>query len=585
MRTSLLLGAIVAGSISIPMAWGQCYLEDSTSTCVVCWKTTSRKITTMSECPKGAISLEWTKPLPQKLLADTDNPTSYKFKVDLSMFNVTAVSAKGKLWDIPHSNLHSCPSDKGACTPFVGNTPGLSTHTPSSLGNLSVDGVYVSEIFDANVKLSADRYTIIAHNRFYVPDPEQSDEQECYPNCKIKYDAAAGVLKEVVEAAGAPSTDAYVGTGIVGCVMLGIALAAAWGARSGKLNIDAIMKSLFRDEVLLPAETMCIVGDCITFTMTFFSEIMEDNQLKEVIPPGAFFLCTGWISSICVFCHNCFQIWYLIKLKRQDPALMKEICKKLSISDEDAAIYLGGKKGNRRDSTIIEQNLLEQWGLNKLARKRQIHLLTMFFEEGPFAALSAYVLVKATSVEVIVVVAFGLATLQLGGKMAAVSSYADHLTKQRELEISIHRAIAEDEGMIEKFDSVAYCSEKSMRLSTLASSMETGSGGGGGSLWSQGMVGSTGVVGYGQKHGLTPEKASSPRLGPDSTGVVGDGKPLPAPDPASNLRFADSADIAWKLQDVDSSLTVSEMVNPPFMPNSENHTGFLGSDVCGIAKP
>jgi len=288
MPTSLLLAVIVAGWN--PMAWGQCYLEDASATCAVCWKTTSTKVTTMGECPKDAIMIEWTKPLPAEFESEKAIPTTYTFKIDMSKFNVTKVEAKGAPWHIPHSNIHSCPADKGACTPFVANTPGLSTHTAASTGNLlKSDGIHFTESFETEVKLSANRYTIIAHNRFFVSDTKQTTDQSCYPTCKIKYDACVGVSRTVVLPSATTSTDAYIGTGIIGVVMVGAVLATAWGARSGKLDLQAIMKKLFRDEVLLPSETLCVLGDALTFTMTSTSEILVDRNLKDRIPPALFF--------------------------------------------------------------------------------------------------------------------------------------------------------------------------------------------------------------------------------------------------------------------------------------------------------
>jgi len=466
MPTSLLLTVIVA--VSIPTAWGQCYLEDAGAPCAVCWKTSSTKVITMAECPQGAISVEWTKPLPAELIADTDNPTQYRFTIDVSKFNVTAVIAKGAPWHIPHSNIHSCPADKGACTPFVKNTPGLSTHTAAMLGNLTSDGIHISESFHTSVKLSANRYTIIAHTRFFVPDTAQTAGQSCYPKCKNKYDTAVGITRSVVLPKAATSTDAYIGTAIIGVVMVGFVLAVAWGARSGKVNLDAIMKSVLRDEVLLPTETLMILGDCITFTMTFTSEILKDNNLKDIIPASMFFLATGWIASLYCFAHNGYQMWWIFKKKANDPEVISTICKKMGIKEEDMAPYVSGKG---RISRIAQYDLFRQYDSNRLALQRQLsYLVTMFFEEGPFTVLSAYILVKAEAVEVIVVVAFGLAAVQLGAKIVAVSGYIGHLHHKRELEDSIKRSMGADQMPIEI---VRMLSEPSA---------DGGGGGGGGSV-------------------------------------------------------------------------------------------------------
>ena len=65
---------------------------------------------------------------------------------------------------IAHFNLHSCNDNVGLCTPFVKNTPGLSTHSAVKTGTLSVDGV---GHFVSDVSLDQGVYTVIAHARWF----------------------------------------------------------------------------------------------------------------------------------------------------------------------------------------------------------------------------------------------------------------------------------------------------------------------------------------------------------------------------------------------------------------------------------
>jgi hypothetical protein len=60
----------------------------------------------------------------------------------------------------------------GICTPFVANTPGLSTHSSELQGNFTKgtgadDGKFF-ESFTSVFSLPADTYTIIGHGRVYM---------------------------------------------------------------------------------------------------------------------------------------------------------------------------------------------------------------------------------------------------------------------------------------------------------------------------------------------------------------------------------------------------------------------------------
>jgi hypothetical protein len=52
--------------------------------------------------------------------------TIYRFAVDPTTVSHYQYAVKGTKWDVPHANIHSCVSTVGFCTPFIGNTPGLS---------------------------------------------------------------------------------------------------------------------------------------------------------------------------------------------------------------------------------------------------------------------------------------------------------------------------------------------------------------------------------------------------------------------------------------------------------------------------
>lgn len=68
-----------------------------------------------------------------------------------------------------HPPLAASFSRIGTCTPFVEDTPGLSTHTSADTALLDADG-YAA--FSADLELEAGLYTIIAHLRFYTLDDD-----------------------------------------------------------------------------------------------------------------------------------------------------------------------------------------------------------------------------------------------------------------------------------------------------------------------------------------------------------------------------------------------------------------------------
>ena len=73
---------------------------------------------------------------------------------------------------IAHFNLHSCNDNVGLCTPFIKDTPGLSTHSAVKTGTLSADGVGQ---FVSDVSLDEGVYTVIAHARWFDAHGLQHD--------------------------------------------------------------------------------------------------------------------------------------------------------------------------------------------------------------------------------------------------------------------------------------------------------------------------------------------------------------------------------------------------------------------------
>ena len=134
----------------------------------ICWETNTvtEVRTQLDACPDG-LFIEFIKELPEIVYEGKTYESSFKLTVDPTKGYVVEKQANSAdvLVDIPHANIHSCLAKIGFCTPFVGNTPGLSTHTTALNGDFASGGVTT---FTNEVSLTADGYTIIAHGRVFV---------------------------------------------------------------------------------------------------------------------------------------------------------------------------------------------------------------------------------------------------------------------------------------------------------------------------------------------------------------------------------------------------------------------------------
>ena len=175
-------------------------------------------------CPPG-LNMEFQQPLlPEQVRAHEENIAKYRFTIPPS-FAVHKQEKNGLHHDIPHANIHSCFSNIGFCTPFVKNTPGLSTHTSAQVGNFTAIGAQVKQPimpyyiehtntkyllqiwalamwskwvnyldhifilqFTSEVILDEGLYTVIAHGRVFIDDGA------------IKYDIARALKLEVLPA-------------------------------------------------------------------------------------------------------------------------------------------------------------------------------------------------------------------------------------------------------------------------------------------------------------------------------------------------------------------------------------------------
>eukprot|EP00961_Rhodomonas_salina_P079463 1067710-Rhodomonas_salina.3 len=268
-----------------------CYLEDTSSTCSVCWVTAYSSaddkvgVTRMTQCPHN-IKAAYDTALPHEMFEATEYPVTFSLQIDPASTAVTPSKLdNGDVVEVPHANIHSCIASRGACTPFVANTPGLSTHTPALTGDFEAG----KATFEGSVKLDMDTYIIIAHIRFYTPTAEAHGKPE-------KYDVAVGVQREVLKTVNEVGTDAYIMAGVVGFMILLFGGVVFYMVKKGILDLDRIMAALFSDYVTLPTDIVCGMADAATFTISC-TLVLEDQNLLSVVPICWLFCGIAWAVS------------------------------------------------------------------------------------------------------------------------------------------------------------------------------------------------------------------------------------------------------------------------------------------------
>jgi hypothetical protein len=261
----------------------QCYLEDADATCAICWMTTNGA-TKQTKCPE-TVHTGWSEQLPNTMYENTDYPVQYHLTLDHPAFQTIDQEVKNKQGEVigtdftvPHANIHSCLTSAGSCTPFVANSPGLSTHTAAETWKFKQDGETMT--FTSDVKLTPGEYTIIAHYRFFVTATSSALCDDPDKPCLTKYDVAMGVRRTVLPLEPEIQAEAYVYAGVVGAVMVLSIGSISWAARTGKLDLDLILTTLFCEEVTLCSDVLFGVGDITAFTVSLFTAVWDDRDLQ-----------------------------------------------------------------------------------------------------------------------------------------------------------------------------------------------------------------------------------------------------------------------------------------------------------------
>eukprot|EP00307_Rebecca_sp_RCC1486_P000185 CAMPEP_0119412484 /NCGR_PEP_ID=MMETSP1335-20130426/4907_1 /TAXON_ID=259385 /ORGANISM="Chrysoculter rhomboideus, Strain RCC1486" /LENGTH=959 /DNA_ID=CAMNT_0007437225 /DNA_START=56 /DNA_END=2935 /DNA_ORIENTATION=+ len=136
----------------------------------LCWKTDmTTRIRVREDC--GAAHTTFTFDWPDVLYSSTEYPVTFDAYIPSDNLALSTVGEAD--YHIPHANIHSCVRSVGFCTPFVANTPGLSTHSPTVYGNVSADTRIAT--FSSAVELEPLQYTIIAHIRWFDTNGDKHD--------------------------------------------------------------------------------------------------------------------------------------------------------------------------------------------------------------------------------------------------------------------------------------------------------------------------------------------------------------------------------------------------------------------------
>lgn len=432
-----------------------CYLEDANADCSVCWKTVysgpddSTGVTTMAQCPEG-IAVSWETQIPDEMFANTAYPVTYRFSVDEAKFPVYK-KGKNEKNHVPHANIHSCIASRGACTPFVANSPGLATHTPAIVGDLEQGGVVD---FVSDVKLTPEVYTIIAHVRFYT----DNDRDASLPH--VKYDVAIGVSREVLPEVVAVSTDSYITTGAIGGILFILIASVAWGARSGRIDIDKVLETVYSEKVTCIISMIGGITDAIAFMVSVLTVMQTDNALVQALPASYFFVCTSVMGSIYVAWTDVLQLKTMYLQHSSREKFLKHVARtqgrnqvqrarRLSLqnnaSTETANLNVNGTVIDPRcDKSVnnaindFESKLSEMGNEEKtynmllelevasreLIRKRG-DVVTIFTESIPITAIQIYALNTAEKPPLITIITLVVAVLILGAKVSGLGGYRD----------------------------------------------------------------------------------------------------------------------------------------------------------------
>lgn len=412
-----------------------CYLEDANADCAVCWKTTyadaldTTGVTKMYKCDEMEVKTTWVKGLPTNMVELSDYEVSWDVAVPGLVVNKNYV---------PHANIHSCVANVGACTPFVSNTPGLSTHTAAAKGNLTkgTDGVFKAT-FNAKVNLKNDQYTIIAHTRLLVEDGMAKPS---------KIDVAIGVSRVVSFPEYSSSTSSVVSaaaTGAVAFLLVGAVTAAVW---KGVFDPEKLLRAIINSPAMAFAGMILGMADVFAFLATVLSMVSHPTAATSDILPACIVILIGAsIISVIVLIMDARNFHDKIVLggKRAHEQVGKVAAK--YIRTEMA------KKSGTRSKTSQTQQLrkeisehvmrdaaLLEYGKELAVVKWDITMTyciigTIFLEQIPLVAISIYLMTIVDEVTIAEPLTLFFSSAVLGANVVRILPFPKFIAREKEL--------------------------------------------------------------------------------------------------------------------------------------------------------
>uniref|UniRef100_A0A7S3YFC9 Transmembrane protein n=1 Tax=Lotharella globosa TaxID=91324 RepID=A0A7S3YFC9_9EUKA len=380
LRAQTLMLVIISWT-RLARAEGQCYLDDTESECALCWITLPGQVPILRRCPEGLILAQWITPPPRKLVENQQYQIEYSLAVssEVSSYIIPASGGRGSLREVWHANLHSCVRSRGACTPFVSDNPGLSTHSRSTASNLSTTSTesFETATFSEQLALPEESYVIIAHlrvtssmnifdNTTYTACSASSPEQ-----CAV-YDIAIGKGADVEKKPiNISYENAYTYLAAVVTVLLVVTSSFVWALYTNKL--DRCFKAIFNDTVKHLCQFLLSCASTTAYTISFRTVVLKDERLMDFVPLGYFCTIVGWISLLVSFV-------FLAKHTYDDRN--KQILRTKAVLAEEKSRYLQHS--------------------NKVKARRRLEILVsscqgMLFRDIPFIATQFYVLSVVSS--------------------------------------------------------------------------------------------------------------------------------------------------------------------------------------------
>jgi len=377
----------------------------------------------MKDCPT-AIKVEWTQQPPDLMEENIDYPTAWKIVVG----DGYAIRNDGT--DIPHANIHSCLRNGGACTPFVANTPGLSTHTPAIKANLTevTTGDLGSEVeFETMVNLITQQYTIIAHTRFFIDNPKNASL------AATKYDVAIGIVRDVIPQEVRSSASAIVTAAVVGAVLLIVLTITILAVRTGKFDFEAFLTMLLNEKVLIMVGLVIGVGDVISFTLSTIHVARYGNaEIINVLPLMILFCVTGWMVSVTKGTRDAITLLTLIKTESSSEAAAEHAAKiaaasfKIKKNNKDQVVKglqtsMTRKISENTDSVTIAMNKLTQ--AQRRIGKIYFTIVALLLEACPLMGITIFILINSSEVVITDCLCLFFASVVMGNGFTNIAGF------------------------------------------------------------------------------------------------------------------------------------------------------------------